>query len=230
MHAACPCGSDPRYASAQASASGMTLETSPSARRVRVLSCRPERSDEPGPKFHSHRVLARCAWRPGYAQAARSGMTPYPRTLPRYVTIRASLACDGAWMRIRLSRGSGRRLEGESGWLEIQEARATVAAEAPAMEPVCGNRPEGSRCERRCPGNRTRREAKASQRDKNRRHAGAARQPWRSAKGLREPDGVPREARRGLPGRLGPGPGLPMRHPRTRRTLAGFPAGRTARA
>ena len=39
-----------------------------------------------------------------------------------------------------------------------------------------------------------------------------------TCKGLREPDGVPRKACRGLPGRFGPGPGLPMRRPRTRRT------------
>ena len=37
--------------------------------------------------------------------------------------------------------------------------------------------------------------------------------------GLREPDGVPREARnQRLPGRVVPAPGLPTRHPRTRRT------------
>ena len=61
----------------------------------------------------------------------------------------------------------------------------------PAMEPVCGNRPEGSRCERRCPGNRTRREAKASQRDKNRRHAGAARQPGDPPRVSGSPTGFP---------------------------------------
>ena len=79
---------------------------------------------------------------------------------------------------------------------------ATVAAEAPAMAPVCSDRPEGSRCERRCSGNRTRREAKASQQDTNRRHAGAARQP-------RDPSRVPGSPT-GFPGRRTtepPGPG-----------------------
>ena len=57
----------------------------------------------------------------------------YPRCLGAMAKVGAA-ASDGTWMRIRPSRGSGRRLEGESGWLEIQEARwATVSGEAPAM-------------------------------------------------------------------------------------------------
>ena len=93
------------------------------------------------------------------------------------------------------------------------------------MEPVCGDRPEGSRCERRCPGNRMRREAKASQRVQNRRHAGAERQPGTRAGS----QGARRGSQEGVQpepsGPGGTGPGLPIRHPRTRRTSRGFPRG-----
>ena len=58
----------------------------------------------------------------------------------------------------------------------------------------CGDRPRAQGVNVDAPGNRTQREAKASQRDTNRRHAGAARRPWGPRKGLREPDGAPREA------------------------------------
>ena len=102
---------------------------------------------------------------------------------------------------------------------------ATVAAEAPVMEPVCSDRPEGSRCERRCPGNRTRREAKASQRDTNRRTQVPQGNPGTRA-GSR-PRG---RLNRSLPGRMVPAPGLPMRHPRSRRTPGPHGRGRTARA
>jgi hypothetical protein len=54
-------------------------------------------------------------------------------------------------------------------------------------------------------------------RGRKRRHAGAARRPKGPEQGPREPDGAGR-LNRSLPGRVVPAPGLPMRHPRTRRT------------
>jgi hypothetical protein len=125
-------------------------------------------------------------------------------------------------MRIRPSRGSGRRLDGVP-----TEGRGPggplrpLPPRRPAMEPVCGNCPEGSRCERRCPGNRTRREAKASQRCPKSPNAGAERQP-------RDRE-VPESPSTRLSGRLARvsrgviAPGLPTRHPRTRRTSRAFP-------
>jgi hypothetical protein len=95
----------------------------------------------------------------------------------------------------------------------------------PAMEPVCSDRPEGSRCERRC--RPTGRGGKPKHRSgaQNRRTRVPQGSPG-PEQGLREPDGVPRKARnRRLPGRMVPAPGLPMRHPRTRRTLAGNSCG-----
>ena len=98
------------------------------------------------------------------------------------------------------------------------------------MEPVCGNRPEGSRCERRCPGNRTRREAKASQRCPKSPHAGAERHP-------RDPSRVP-ESPTGFSGRLATEasragwyrPRVAEQAPAYPSHLAGVSAGRTARA
>ena len=85
----------------------------------------------------------------------------------------------------------------------------TVAVEAPAMAWSAATAEEAHG-----------RKAADLQRDTNRRHAGAARQPGDPPRVSGSPTGFPGRPARGLPGRLGAGPGLPMRHPRTRRTLA----------
>ena len=149
------------------------------------------------------------------------GRATYPRSLSRCViTARVRLPATGrgcasafTWQR----PAPGKESPAE---LEIREACVlTVAAEAPAMAPCAATalRAQGVTVDVRATGRG--REAKASQQDTNRRHAGAARRPTRPEQGLREPDGVPREAHnRRLPGRVVPAPGLPMRRPRTRRT------------
>ena len=114
----------------------------------------------------------------------------------------------------------GRRAE----WLEIQEARMQPLPAKCQQWRGAGDRPSGSRCDRCAPGNWAQREAKALPRDTNRRR-GCRKAAQGPEQGLREPDGVPREAQPKPPGPGGTGPGLPTRHPRTRRTLAGFPCG-----
>ncbi len=103
----------------------------------------------------------------------------------------------------------------ESGWVEIREARgdrcrrsASNGAESATAKRLMADRAlQHGRASRR-----------RSYRDRNRRDAGAARQPRGPAQGPREPDGVPREARPGLPGRMVTGPRVAERRPRTRRT------------
>ncbi len=123
-----------------------------------------------------------------------------------------------------VSRGSGRRLEGESGWLEIQEAccdrcrrGASNGAEAATAEEAHGRRARKGRGPQIC--SRSKIAARGCRK--------AAQGP---EQGLREPDGVPREAQPKPPGPGGTGPGLPKRHPRTRRTPGLSRRGRTARA
>ena len=98
------------------------------------------------------------------------------------------------------------------------------SGEAPAMA-RSRRPPSGSRCDREVPATGRAGSQSICARDTNRR--------------TRVPQGSPgtragsQGARRGsqggpqpsLPGRVVPAPGLPTRHPRTRRTLAGFPAG-----
>ncbi len=118
-----------------------------------------------------------------------------------------------------------------AGWLEYPGGPVTtVAAEAPAMA-WSGDRPEGSRCERsdiRATGRQ--REAKASHRDTKSPHAGAARQPTGPGRVPGSPTGFPGRLEPRSPGPGGTGPGLPTRHPRTRRTSGIARRGRTARA
>ncbi len=125
------------------------------------------------------------------------------------------------------SRGSGRRLEGESGWLEIQEARCDRCRRGAQQWSLCAAtalRAQGVNVDARQPDAAGSQSIAAGHKIAARGRRKAA---WRSAKGLREPDGVPRKACRGLPGRFGPGPGLPRWRPRTRRTPS--PHGRDGR-
>ena len=155
--------------------------------------------------------------------ALQRSLSPHPRRMPK---VSAPLPATGRGWAHPPSHvaAAGAWKESPDGSRSRRPA-ATVAAEAPAMAPVCSDRPEGSRCERRCSGNRTRREAKASQQDTNRRHAGAARQPRDPSRVSGSPTGFPGRLNRSLPGRVVPAPGLPMRHPRTRRTSRGVPRG-----
>ena len=150
-------------------------------------------------------------------------LIPAPRALwhPAARCLRRDV--DGPIHRLTWQRPApGRR----AGWLEIREARCDRCRRGASNGAACGDRRRGSWSD----SSATRADgAEDLQRDTNRRHAGAARQPG-DPQGLREPDGVPRKACRGLPGRLGPGPGLPMRRPRTRRTSRPHRRGRTARA
>ena len=59
--------------------------------------------------------------------------------------------------------------------------------------------------------------------------AGAARQPRDPSRVPGSPTGLPGRRNRRLPGRVVPAPGLPTRHPRTRRTSGPYAGGRTAR-
>jgi hypothetical protein len=134
-------------------------------------------------------------------------------------------ACDGTWMgpftNLTWQRPApGRRANGS----RSRRPAVTVAVEASAMARRAATAEEahGRPSLQRADGSR-RFAAGHKSPPRGRRKAA-----WRP-QGLREPDGVPRKACRGLPGRLGPGPGLPTRHPRTRRT-PGPRRGRTARA
>ena len=117
-------------------------------------------------------------------------IAPYGALIPAYLNgahSAAVAACDGA-LGSSTQRGSDRRLEGwPPCWgAEIQEARLRPLPPRRQQWSLCSATAlSGSRCERLA-GNRTGREAKASQRVTNRRHAGAARRPWSPCKGLAE--------------------------------------------
>ena len=142
---------------------------------------------------------------------SQQGLSPHPSA---YVTIPRRCLRRDVDGPSAVSRGSGRRLEGESGWLEIQEARCDRCRRGAQQWSLCAAtalRAQGVNADVRATG----RGGKPKHRSGTKIAArGRRKAAWRSAKGLREPDGVPRKACRGLPGRLGPGPGLPMRRPR----------------
>jgi hypothetical protein len=117
---------------------------------------------------------------------------------------------DGPIRRLTWQRPApGRRANGS----RSRRPAVTVAVEASAMARAYSDRRRGTW-------------PPSSKGQTGRRFAAGHKSPSRGRRkaapgpeqGLREPDGVPRMACRGLPGRFGPGPGLPTRHPRTRRT------------
>ena len=136
-----------------------------------------------------------------------------PRTWPVFMIARRCLrrdvhasvfhvAATGAWKE-SLSEGSRSR-----------RPAVTVAVEAPAMARSAATAEEAHG-----------RKAADLQRDTNRRHAGAARQPGDPPRVSGSPTGFPGRPARGLPGRLGAGPGLPMRRPRDPSHLRGVSCG-----
>ena len=122
------------------------------------------------------------------------------------------VAATGAWKR---ASGCARDRDGL--------LRRTLPAEAPQQWSWCATAREAHGAERRCSGvNRTRRTANAH-RSGRRIAARGCRKPsrWQPRDPSRvsgSPTGFPGRRNRRLPGRVVPAPGLPTRHPRTRRT------------
>ncbi len=102
------------------------------------------------------------SWDSPCAQPQVAALIPAPPPLWHPA---CAVACDGTWMRIRPSRGSGRRPEGRAdGWLEIREARWQPFPAKRQQWRGAGDRPCGSRCDgAQAP------EAKVVPRDRNRR-------------------------------------------------------------
>ncbi len=136
--------------------------------------------------------------------------------LPLSATGRGWAHSPSSWQRA----APGRRAE----WLEIREARWQPFPVKCQQWRRAGDRPSGSRCDGARSGNGKREpEAKVVPRDTNRR----TRVPKGNPGTVRVP-GSPRQGSQGdcnrrLPGRAVPAPGLPTRHPRTRRTPAPLP-------
>ena len=141
-------------------------------------------------------------------------------------------ACDGAWMGpSAVSRGSDRRLEGESGWLEIQEARCDRCRRGAQQWSLCAAtalRAQGANVDVGATGRGGKpKHRSGTQIAVTRVPQGGPRDPSRVSG---SPTGFPGRLNRSLPGRVVPVPGLPMRHPRSRRTPGPHGRGRTARA
>jgi len=167
-----------------------------------------------GPRTPRCRVKVVCRRRQRPARRNRRRLSPRPWGVPKVST---SLPATGRgwrhpsfmWQR----PAPGRRADGSSS----RRPAVTVAVEVPAMARSAATAEEAHG-----------RKAADLQRDTNRRHAGAARQPGDPRRVSGSPTGFPGRPARGLPGRFGPGPGLPMRRPRDPSHLAGIPAGRKA--
>ena len=118
-------------------------------------------------------------------KSARPHLSPLPC---RCGTLRGSLPATGrGWAHSPVSRGSDRRLEGERMARDPRGLTATVAVAAPAMARRAATADE-AHGRPRLQGQTA---AADLQRDTNRRHAGAARQPWGPAKVSGSPTGFP---------------------------------------
>ena len=125
------------------------------------------------------------SWDSPCAQPQVAALIPAPPPLWHPA---CAVACDGTWMRIRPSRGSGRRPEGRAdGWLEIREASVSNGAEPATALAAQGAMARKRRKPKLCPGTEIA-------------GAGAARQPT-------EPFKVPGSSARGSQGGLARPPG-----------------------
>jgi hypothetical protein len=186
---------------------GMTLA------RVMPAECE---AREPVPRATA---CTRDACSPGsriFRSSRNSGMTvgalsPLPR---RRVILRSSLAGDGTWMGPpTVSRGSGRRLEGERMARDPGGPERPLAVKRQQWRGAAG-RPSASRCDRFVPGNRAEREAK----DRTGTQIAATRVPEGNPRDREVPESrkALEEARAGLLG--------PARDPRLPRTAPAYPS------
>jgi hypothetical protein len=194
------------------------------------LSCRPTAiAREPAPRVKIAPVRFDTPGSRIFRSSRNSGMTvgalsPLPR---RRVILRSSLAGDGTWMGPpTVSRGSGRRLEGERMARDPGGPERPLAVKRQQWRGAAG-RPSASRCDRFVPGNRAEREAK----DRTGTQIAATRVPEGNPGTVRcgEPQGSQGDPR-GSPG-LGDQPRVAAYG--TRVPVApsrGFPARGTARA
>jgi hypothetical protein len=192
------------------------------------LSCRPTAiAREPAPRVKIAPVRFDTPGSRIFRSSRNSGMTvgalsPLPR---RRVILRSSLAGDGTWMGPpTVSRGSGRRLEGERMARDPGGPERPLAVKRQQWRGAAG-RPSASRCDRFVPGNRAEREAK----DRTGTQIAATRVPEGNPGTVRcgEPQGSQGDPR-GSPG-LGDQPRVAAYG--TRVPVApsrGFPAGRKA--
>ena len=140
----------------------------------------------------------------------------YPRS-PGDCASCGVVACDGTWVPIRLVAAAGAWKESLTEWLEIQEARWRPLPPKRQQWRRASDRPEGSRCERRCRATGRGGKPKHCSGAQNRR----TRVPQGNPGTRAGSQGARRGSQEGSPKPSGPGgtgPGLPMRHPRTRRT------------
>jgi hypothetical protein len=153
-------------------------------------------------------------------KASRRHLSPRP---PRVPKVSSSLAGDGTWMGPpTVSRGSGRRLEGERMARDPGGPERPLAVKRQQWRGAAG-RPSASRCDRFVPGNRAEREAK----DRTGTQIAATRVPEGNPRDREVPESrkALRETRAGLLG-WATSPGLPRTapaypsHPR-----GGFPRG-----
>ena len=151
----------------------------------------------------------------------------YPRGRWRWHNARA-VACDGTWMGPSPFAVATAGARQESGWLDRREAPDAIRCRTDA---AAGAAPPALRAQGGGQAPATgRARAKALQPGTQKRRRGCRKAAQGPEQGLRKPDGVPKEGRnRAFRAVMVGGPGLPTRHPRTRRNPRPG-GGRTARA